>query len=69
MEFRIHFCPNMDEVQLASAEVMISEKSFKKIPSILLGSLVEGPKARPAVPNHLLESSKLLLSDCSPILE
>lgn len=59
----------MDEVQLAATEVTISKKSFKKTPSVLLGSLVEGPKTRPAVPNHLLESSKLLLSHCSPVLE
>uniref|UniRef100_A0A8C0AWW3 Cep192-like domain-containing protein n=1 Tax=Buteo japonicus TaxID=224669 RepID=A0A8C0AWW3_9AVES len=46
----------MDMVQSASTETTISNKSFKKIPSVLLGSLVEEPKKRHAVPNHLLES-------------
>ncbi|NXL37097.1 PCDP1 protein, partial [Glaucidium brasilianum] len=46
----------MDVVQSASTEVTISKKSFKKIPSDILGSLVEEPKKRQAVPNHLLES-------------
>ncbi|XP_010573518.1 PREDICTED: cilia- and flagella-associated protein 221 [Haliaeetus leucocephalus] len=46
----------MDVVQSASTETTIANKSFKKIPSVLLGSLVEEPKKRHAVPNHLLES-------------
>ncbi|KAM6332542.1 cilia- and flagella-associated protein 221 [Podargus strigoides] len=46
----------MDVVQSASTEIMTAEKSFEKIPSVLLGSLVEEPKKREAVPNHLLES-------------
>uniref|UniRef100_A0A8C0F9L8 Cep192-like domain-containing protein n=1 Tax=Bubo bubo TaxID=30461 RepID=A0A8C0F9L8_BUBBB len=46
----------MDVVQSASTEIMITKKSFKKIPSVPLGSLVEEPKKRQAVPNHLLES-------------
>ncbi|XP_037253728.1 cilia- and flagella-associated protein 221 isoform X1 [Falco rusticolus] len=46
----------MDVVQSASTEITIAKKSFKKIPSVLLGSLVEQPKKRHAVPNHLLES-------------
>ncbi|XP_065606576.1 cilia- and flagella-associated protein 221 [Cyrtonyx montezumae] len=40
----------MAVVESASTEI------FKKIPSVLLGSLVEEPKKRRAVPNHLLES-------------
>ncbi|GAB0191368.1 cilia- and flagella-associated protein 221 [Grus japonensis] len=46
----------MDIVQSATTEIMIAKKSFKKIPSVLLGSLVEEPKKRHAVPSHLLES-------------
>ncbi|NXC45753.1 PCDP1 protein, partial [Penelope pileata] len=46
----------MDVVESASTEILITEKSFKKVPSILLSSLVEEPKKRHAVPNHLLES-------------
>ncbi|NXK44051.1 PCDP1 protein, partial [Chauna torquata] len=46
----------MDVIESASTEITIAEKSFKKIPSILLDSLVEEPKKRRAVPNHLLES-------------
>ncbi|NXW51244.1 PCDP1 protein, partial [Nyctiprogne leucopyga] len=46
----------MDVVQSASTEITVTEKPFKKIPSVLLDSLVEEPKQRPAVPNHLLES-------------
>ncbi|XP_050756186.1 cilia- and flagella-associated protein 221 [Gymnogyps californianus] len=46
----------MEVVQSASTEITIAKKSFKKIPSVLLGSLVEEPKKRDAVPNHLLES-------------
>lgn len=59
----------MDMVQSAATEITIAKKAFKKIPSVLLDSLVEEPKKRHAVPNHLLESSKFLLSDCSPTLE
>ncbi|KFV00868.1 Primary ciliary dyskinesia protein 1, partial [Tauraco erythrolophus] len=46
----------MDVVQSTTADTMIAKKSFKKIPSPLLGSLVEEPEKRHAVPNHLLES-------------
>ncbi|XP_035752216.1 cilia- and flagella-associated protein 221 [Egretta garzetta] len=46
----------MDVVQSTTTEITIAKKSFKKIPSVLLGSLVEEPKKRHAVPNHLLES-------------
>ncbi|NXL85339.1 PCDP1 protein, partial [Alectura lathami] len=46
----------MDVGESASTEIMIAEKSFRKIPSVLLGSLVEEPKKRCPVPNHLLES-------------
>ncbi|XP_025964845.2 cilia- and flagella-associated protein 221 [Dromaius novaehollandiae] len=46
----------MEVVQSASTELTGAEKSFKKIPSILLDSLVEEPQKRYAVPNHLLES-------------
>nr|XP_010309307.1 PREDICTED: cilia- and flagella-associated protein 221 [Balearica regulorum gibbericeps] len=46
----------MDIVQSATTEIMIAKTSFKKIPSDLLGSLVEEPKKRHAIPNHLLES-------------
>ncbi|KFQ41946.1 Primary ciliary dyskinesia protein 1, partial [Nestor notabilis] len=46
----------MDVVQSASTEITTAEKSFKKIPSVLLDSLVEEPKKRCAVPNHLLET-------------
>ncbi|XP_026708582.1 cilia- and flagella-associated protein 221 [Athene cunicularia] len=46
----------MDVVQSASTEVTTAKNSFKKIPSVILGSLVEEPKKRQAVPNHLLES-------------
>ncbi|KAM6129380.1 LOW QUALITY PROTEIN: cilia- and flagella-associated protein 221 [Pterocles gutturalis] len=46
----------MDVVQSATTEITIAEKSLKKIPSVLLGGLVEEPKKRPAVPHHLLES-------------
>ncbi|XP_074949044.1 cilia- and flagella-associated protein 221 [Phalacrocorax aristotelis] len=45
----------MDVVQSAMTEITVTKKSFKKIPSVLLGSLVEEPKKR-HVPNHLLES-------------
>ncbi|XP_068263313.1 cilia- and flagella-associated protein 221 [Nyctibius grandis] len=46
----------MDVVQSASTEITIPKKSFRKISSVLLGSLVEEPTERHAVPNHLLES-------------
>ncbi|XP_064926501.1 cilia- and flagella-associated protein 221 isoform X13 [Columba livia] len=46
----------MDVVQSAATGVTIAKQSFKKIPSVLLDSLVEEPKKRHAVPNHLLES-------------
>ncbi|XP_014794464.1 PREDICTED: cilia- and flagella-associated protein 221 [Calidris pugnax] len=46
----------MDVVQSTSTESIIAKKSFKKIPSVLLDSLVEEPEKRHAVPNHLLES-------------
>ncbi|KAJ7403298.1 cilia- and flagella-associated protein 221 [Pitangus sulphuratus] len=46
----------MDEVQSASTDITVARKTFRKIPSVLLGSLVEEPKKRRAVPNHLLES-------------
>uniref|UniRef100_A0A8B9B940 Cilia and flagella associated protein 221 n=1 Tax=Anser brachyrhynchus TaxID=132585 RepID=A0A8B9B940_9AVES len=46
----------MDVIESASTESTIAEKPFKKIPSVLLDSLVEEPKRRRAVPNHLLES-------------
>ncbi|NXT74120.1 PCDP1 protein, partial [Zapornia atra] len=46
----------MDVVQVAAAEITIPKKSFEKISSVLLDSLVEEPKKRHAVPNHLLES-------------
>lgn len=59
----------MDAIESASTENTIAEKPFKKIPSVLLDSLVEEPKRRRAVPHHLLESSTFVLSDCSPTLE
>ncbi|XP_074001729.1 cilia- and flagella-associated protein 221 [Numenius arquata] len=46
----------MDVVQSTSTEITTAKKSFKKIPSVLLGSLVEEPEKRHVVPNHLLES-------------
>ncbi|KAM6070335.1 cilia- and flagella-associated protein 221 isoform 1-T1 [Chlamydotis macqueenii] len=46
----------MDVIQSASTEITVAKKSFRKIPSVLLGSLVEEPNKRHAVPNHLLES-------------
>ncbi|XP_065494145.1 cilia- and flagella-associated protein 221 [Caloenas nicobarica] len=46
----------MDVVQSAATGITIAKQSFKKIPSVLLDSLVEEPKKRHAVPNHLLES-------------
>ncbi|XP_027750900.1 cilia- and flagella-associated protein 221 isoform X2 [Empidonax traillii] len=46
----------MDEVQSASTDTTVARKTFRKIPSVLLGSLVEEPKKRRAIPNHLLES-------------
>ncbi|XP_009994322.1 PREDICTED: primary ciliary dyskinesia protein 1 [Chaetura pelagica] len=46
----------MDVVQSASTENVIAKKSFEKISSVLLDSLVEEPKKRHAVPNYLLES-------------
>ncbi|XP_061225965.1 cilia- and flagella-associated protein 221 [Neopsephotus bourkii] len=52
----------MDVVQSASTEITIAEKSFKKIPSVLLDSLVEEPKKRHAVPHHLLETK--IYSEC-----
>lgn len=55
----------MDVIESASTENTIAEKPFKKIPSVLLDSLVEEPKRRRAVPHHLLESSTFVLSDCS----
>lgn len=64
MPQRAYFYPDMDLVQSASPGITVTQGSFKKVPSVL-SSLVEEPEKRHAVPNHLLESSKFLLSDCS----
>lgn len=64
MPLRSCFCLNMDLVQSASTDITVSRGSLKKVPSVL-SHLVEEPEKRQAVPHHLLESSKFLLSDCS----
>lgn len=64
MPQRAYFYPDMDLVQSASPGITVTQGSFKKVPSVL-SSLVEEPEKRHAVPSHLLESSKFLLSDCS----
>ncbi|KFQ11536.1 Primary ciliary dyskinesia protein 1, partial [Leptosomus discolor] len=46
----------MDMVQPTSTEITVAKKAFKKTPSVLLDSLVEEPKKRHPVPDHLLES-------------
>ncbi|XP_075789335.1 cilia- and flagella-associated protein 221 isoform X3 [Pelodiscus sinensis] len=46
----------MEVVQSAPSEFSHAEKSFKKVPTILLDSLVEEPDKRNRVPDHLLES-------------
>ncbi|XP_038278783.1 cilia- and flagella-associated protein 221 isoform X6 [Dermochelys coriacea] len=46
----------MEVVQSAPLEFSHEEKSFKKVPTILLDSLVEEPQKGNGVPNHLLES-------------
>ncbi|CAM4640635.1 unnamed protein product [Caretta caretta] len=46
----------MEVVQSAPLEFSHAEKSFKKVPTILLDSLVEEPQKGNGVPNHLLES-------------
>ncbi|NXA42762.1 PCDP1 protein, partial [Eudromia elegans] len=56
----------MEVVKSASTEFISAEKSFKKICSVLLDSLVEEPEERRPVPNHLLETrtySKLQRND------
>ncbi|XP_066045377.1 cilia- and flagella-associated protein 221 [Chamaea fasciata] len=51
----------MDLVQSVSPDITVTRGSFKKVPSVL-SSLVEEPKKRDAVPNHLLESK--IYSEC-----
>uniref|UniRef100_A0A8C5F3A3 Uncharacterized protein n=1 Tax=Gopherus evgoodei TaxID=1825980 RepID=A0A8C5F3A3_9SAUR len=46
----------MEVVQSAPLEFSHAEKSFKKVPTILLDNLVEEPQKGNSVPNHLLES-------------
>lgn len=54
----LHVHANMEVVQSAPLEFSHAEKSCKKVPTILLDSLVEEPQKGYGVPNHLLESSK-----------
>ncbi|XP_032649909.1 cilia- and flagella-associated protein 221 [Chelonoidis abingdonii] len=46
----------MEVVQSAPLEFSHAEKSFKKVPTILLDNLVEEPQKGNGIPNHLLES-------------
>ncbi|XP_019410156.1 PREDICTED: cilia- and flagella-associated protein 221 isoform X1 [Crocodylus porosus] len=46
----------MEVIQSAPSEFAGAERPFKKVPAILLDSLVEEPRKPNVVPNHLLES-------------
>ncbi|XP_023787110.1 cilia- and flagella-associated protein 221 isoform X1 [Cyanistes caeruleus] len=58
----------MDLVQSGSPDITVAQGSFKKVPSVL-SSLVEEPKKRHAVPNHLLESKIYLESQRSRVVQ
>lgn len=57
----LRFCASMEMIQSAPSEFAGAERPFKKVPAILLDSLVEEPRKPNVVPNHLLESSEYLV--------